>query len=321
MKKVTTVLVLLVSSFSFAQGELGNYTTMTAEFTERYNSGDYQGVFDLFNSDMKKALPRERTIEFFTQNVNSLMGNIVEMKFTRLKQGAHVYRTSFDRALADITISLDAKNQINGLYISPVKPDATNSFERNSTKMIVPFKEEVFVFWGGTTLEQNYHMADANQQYAYDILMVADGASYAGDALKNESYYIFGKDIIAPCNARVAKVIKGVADNVPGQLNAAQLTGNTVILQTENREYILFAHLKEGSILVEEGQDISQGDVMAQCGNSGNSTEPHLHLGLQNDVEFLKSTGAKLYFDRLMVNGEIKEDYLPVKEDFIKNIN
>jgi len=192
---------------------------------------------------------------------------------------------------------------------------------RNSTKMIIPFKEEVFVFWGGTTVEQNYHVAYKNQKYAYDILMVADGASFKGDPLKNENYYIFGKEILAPCNAIVAKVIKGVKDNVPGVLNPDQLTGNTIVLETANKEFILIAHLKEGSILVEEGQEVVQGEVLAQCGNSGNTTEAHLHLSLQNDVEMFNSTGGKLYFDKILVNGELKEDYLPVKEDYIKNIN
>ena len=62
--------------------------------------------------------------------------------------------------------------------------------------MIFPFKEESFVYWGGETLEINYHMADLSQQYAFDIIMVANGAPYEGDSTKNESYYIFGKGIL-----------------------------------------------------------------------------------------------------------------------------
>ncbi len=323
MRSIICAFFLVVGYLGYAQEqeEMGNYASAASEFMSLYNSSDYAGIFDRFNDDMKKAMPRENTIEFFSQNVNGLMGNITEMQFVAMKQGAHIYRTSFERAIADIAISLSPSNQIMGLMISPVQPSDLKVLERNTTEMILPFNEEVFVFWGGTTVEQNYHMADVNQQFAYDILMAKDGTSYDGDGLKNENYFVFGKDIIAPCDARVVKVIKGVKDNVPGEMNPEQLTGNTVILQTVNNEYILFAHLKEGSIVVEEGQEVLQRDVIAQCGNSGNSTEPHLHLGLQNDVEFLKSTGAKLYFDRLMVNGEIKEDYLPVKEDFIKNIN
>lgn len=322
MKGILCALLFVVGfNSSYSQEELGNYAVASAQFMALYNNSDYEGIFNLFDADMKKALPRERTLRFFTQNVNNPMGNIQSMQFFGFKRGAHLYRTIFDNAVADILISLNTKNEISGLYISPSKPLDFPVLERNTTPMILPFKEEWFVFWGGTTLEQNYHVAEISQQYAYDLMMVADGSSYKGDSKSNESYLVFGKEIIAPCDARVAKVITGVPDNIPGETNPDQLTGNTIVLETSIGEYLLFAHLKRGSILVEEGADVLQGEPLAQCGNSGNSTEPHLHLSLQNDVEMFNSTGARLYFDRILVNGEVREDYLPVKEDFIQNIN
>jgi len=187
--------------------------------------------------------------------------------------------------------------------------------------MILPFEDEWFVYWGGLTEAQNYHVREMSQQYAYDLLMVKDGASYQGDPKKNESYFAFGKEILAPCNARIVQVIDSIPDNVPGVMNPEDLTGNTIVLQTDIGEYILFAHLQEGSILVEEGQEVVQGEVMARCGNSGNSTEPHLHLSLQNTLEMRDAIGGKLYFERLLVNDELKIDYLPVKEEFIRNTN
>ncbi|MGB5554444.1 MAG: peptidoglycan DD-metalloendopeptidase family protein [Flavobacteriaceae bacterium] len=318
---MSLIFMMLVNYFAFSQTEQGNYAEAASVFMQNYNAGNYEAIFESFNSDMKKALPRQQTLAFFEQNVNRLMGAIVEMKFEHMDQGAHIYRTDFERSVAEVVISLTAQNRINGLVIKPLPKNDIKIIERNSTPMILPFKEEWFVFWGGTTPVQNYHMESSDQQYAYDLLMVVDGASFVGDSLVNDNYLVFGKDIIAPCDAKVVKVINDVHDNVPGVLNAEQLTGNTVVLETERGEFILLAHLKEGSIVVEEGQEVSQGDLLGQCGNSGNSTEPHLHLSLQNDVEMLKSTGGKLYFDRIMVNGEIKSDYLPVKEDYIKNVN
>jgi len=185
--------------------------------------------------------------------------------------------------------------------------------------MIFPFKEESFVYWGGETVEINYHMADLSQQYAFDIIMVADGASYKGDSTKNESYFIFGKDIIAPCDAKVIKVIDGIEDNVPGKLNRAQITGNTIILETERKEYLLFAHIKSNSILFKEGDSVKQGQVIAKCGNSGNTTQAHLHFQLQNTEDLFNTVGAKIFFDEVIVNGEIKKDYMPKKEDFVSN--
>ena len=110
-------------------------------------------------------------------------------------------------------------------------------------------------------------------------------------------------------------------DNIPGELNPAQLTGNMVTILTKNNEYILFAHLKEGTVAVEEGQEVKTGDLLGLCGNSGNTTEAHLHLSLQNQLEMMGATGGKLFFENILVNGEIKEDYLPERGDVVENIN
>jgi murein DD-endopeptidase MepM/ murein hydrolase activator NlpD len=243
------------------------------------------------------------------------------MQFYTLREGAHVYRVVFDKSVADLTVTLSPESKINGLLISRPMSLGIPLLERNTTIMSLPFNGEWFVYWGGVTEVQNYHVKEVTQQYAYDIMKVKDGASYVGDPLLNESYFAFGEDIIAPCDARVVTVIDGVPDNIPGEMNPQQLTGNTIVLQTDNEEYLLMAHLMKGSIVVQEGQDIRKGEILAKCGNSGNSTEPHLHLSLQNAAEMEESIGAKLYFDRIEVNGEIRLDYLPVKEDFISNSN
>ena len=305
---------------SFSQEEEA-YNVVMSQFKDLYNEANYDAVFNLFGPRMKQALPIEKTSGVLSETKDQL-GQIKSVEFSRLDNNAHIYKTVFENDTRDVILYLDSSTQaIAGLMITHHKPNNLPVIERNTTKMIVPFKEECFVFWGGTSVEQNYHVAYENQKYAYDILMVKDGTSYSGDSKDNESYYIFGKEIIAPCDATVVKVITGVKDNIPGELNPEQLTGNTIVLQTENEEYLLFAHLKEKSILVEEGQRVKQGQVMGQCGNSGNTTEPHLHLSLQNVADMNIATGGKLYFEKILVNGTIKEDYLPVKEDVIKNIN
>ncbi len=147
-----------------------------------------------------------------------------------------------------------------------------------------------------------------------------DGKSFKTDGKSNNDYYVFGKNIISPCDAKVVKVITGVKDNIPGQLNPKQLTGNTIVLKTVNNEFIMLAHFKEKSILVKEGQQVKVGQLLGQCGNSGNSSEAHLHLSLQNVKELNAAAGGKLFFEKIKVNGEIKTDYLPVKNDKIQNI-
>ncbi|WP_298901501.1 peptidoglycan DD-metalloendopeptidase family protein [uncultured Psychroserpens sp.] len=321
MKKVVFVLSVLFASYMSFSQEQEHYNVIASQFKDLYNANDYKAVFELFNEGMQKALPIDNT-KAFISNMKSTLGTIKSVEFNRLKNdAAHIYKMTFDSELRDILFYLDDSNKIAGLLVTPHKPNNLPVIERNTTKMILPFKEEWFVFWGGTNVGQNYHVAYENQQYAYDILIMKDGVSHKGDSKVNENYYVFGKDIIAPCDAKVVEVITGVKDNIPGELNPEQLTGNTVVLQTENEEYLLFAHLKEKSIVVKEGQMVKQGDLMGQCGNSGNTTEAHLHLSLQNVADMNIATGGKLFFDDILVNGEIKKNYLPVKGDQIKNKN
>jgi murein DD-endopeptidase MepM/ murein hydrolase activator NlpD len=320
MKNIIIIILFFCSATLFAQGEKENYKEVASKFRSHYNTKSYDSIFLMFDAAMKEALPKEKTNIFFSE-LNKGYGSMNTMEFLDLENGAHVYKTTFDTGLRNVLIYLDPENKIGGLLIKSHIQKNLPKLERNITKMIAPFKEQWFVFWGGETVAQNYHMADENQKYAYDLLMVNEGSSYKGDPKKNESYLVFGKDIIAPCDAKVIKVIKGVIDNVPGELNPKELTGNTIVLETAEKEFILFAHLMKNSILVKVGDIVKQGQVMAQCGNSGNSTEAHLHLQLQNVADFFQATGAKMYFDKIMVNGKIKEDYIPVKEDYIKNIN
>ncbi len=318
MKNLIFILSFLLFTIGFSQ-ESEDHAAMATKFMSLYNSGDYEGIFNTFDTNMKKALPKEKTLAFFNGNVSPL-GKLKSMEFQNVGQGMHTYKSTFDKGVFDILMNVNGNNEIAGLLLKPHKTKDLPILERNTTKMILPFKEKWFVFWGGTTVEQNYHMAQEVQQYAYDLLMVDNGSSHKGDPKKNESYFVFGKDIIAPCDGRIVKVVKGVYDNIPGEMNSEDLTGNTLVLETENKEYVLFAHLKQNSIVVKEGDVVKQGQKIAECGNSGNSTEAHLHLQLQNVPDFFQATGAKLFFDEIMVNDQIKKDYIPVKEDFIQNI-
>jgi hypothetical protein len=308
----------MTSFCCFSQNEQDRFARVTGEFQTYYNESNYEAIYTLFDPVMKPLLTHEETADFL-KTVRSNFGSIKKMEFYSADNLAHVYRTTFEKGITNISMNLNDENQISEWFIPRNRLENASILKRNATKMIFPFKEEAFVYWGGATADVNYHMKDMNQQYAYDILMVANGVPYKGDPLNNESYFVFGKEIIAPCDATVVKVIDGIKDNVPGEVNRLNLTGNTIVLETERKEYLLFAHIKENSILYKEGDLIKQGQVIAQCGNSGNTTQAHLHFQLQNTIDLFNTIGAKLYLDEIIVNGEIKKDYMPVKEDFVRN--
>ena len=319
MKKINLILLLLIPIISFGQTQKETAKKVSAEFEKYYNSNEYQKIFDLFSPEMKSALPIEQTTDFL-KGLKSQAGKIQKREFVKYEQTYASYKTTFERTVFAVNISLDNTGKINGLFVKPFKEDNLPKLERNETKLILPFNDEWTVFWGGDTKELNYHIESEAQKNAFDIVITdKNGKTFETDGKTNEDYYAFGKELIAPCDAEVVLAVDGVKDNIPGELNPIYVPGNTVILKTANNEYLFFAHFKQNSIVVKQGQKVKQGELLGLCGNSGNSSEAHLHFHIQKVEDMNKATGAKCYFDEIIVDGELKKDYSPIKGEKIKN--
>ena len=75
-------------------------------------------------------------------------------------------------------------------------------------------------------------------------------------------------------------VVDGLPDLPVPQMDRSHLAGNHVILRCAEAE-ILLGHFRKGSVRVEVGQRLRSGDAVAEVGNSGNTSEPHLHINAQ----------------------------------------
>ena len=321
LKKLISIsLLILVANLTFAQTEKSTYKVVTADFEKNYNASNYEAVFSMFSDNMKTAVPLDKLKSFLT-NLKTQAGNITKREFVRYKNGSvAVYKTNFERALFTLNISIDTDSKINGFTVTLFTDVKLPKMERNSTQLILPFKGEWTVFWGGDTKELNYHVISQAEKNAFDLVIRNEkGNTFKTDGQTNEDYYAFGKELIAPCDGEIVLVVDGVKDNQPGEMNPAYVPGNTVIIKTANNEYLFFAHFKLHSIKVKQGQKIKQGDLLGLCGNSGNSSEPHLHFHIQNVENINMATGVKCYFGEISVNGELKQDYSPVKNETIRN--
>ena len=316
----STIILTFFMSNIFGQTEKATYKTVVDNFETQYNKSDYDSIFAMFSPEMQKALPLDKTTDFLT-GLKSQAGQITKLQFVKYVNGTYAsYKTNFERALLAVNISIDNNSKINGLFVKPFTDDNLPKIERNTTKLKLPFNGEWTVVWGGDTKELNYHVESQAQKNAFDIVIKdSKGNSFKTDSKTNEDYYAFGKEINAPCDGQIVLVVDGVKDNKPGEFNPIYIPGNTVILKTTNNEYLFFAHFKQHSIKVAEGQNVKQGEVLGLCGNSGNSSEPHIHFHIQNIENMNVATGVKCYFDKIIVNGQERTDYSPIKNDKIKN--
>ena len=109
-----------------------------------------------------------------------------------------------------------------------------------------------------------------------------DGLPHArGSGMRIEDFYTFGVPVCAPGAGTVLRVAMGVADNPPGGCNFAHNWGNHVVLQLDCGTCITLAHFREQGIRVAVGQRVAAGEVLGECGNSGRSPVPHIHLQAQ----------------------------------------
>ncbi|HOX82489.1 MAG TPA: DUF3887 domain-containing protein, partial [Chryseolinea sp.] len=204
MKNLHLIIALsFVVNLAFAQAEKENYKTVVAKFEKNYNAENFDAVFNMFSSDMQKALPLDKTKGFLT-NLKLQSGKITKREFERYENTYASYKTNFERALYTVNISVDGDSKINGMFVKPYVEQNLPKLERNITKLKLPFKGEWSVFWGGDTKELNYHVVSAAQKNAFDIVVRdAKGNSYKTDRKINEDYYAFGKELIAPCDGEI----------------------------------------------------------------------------------------------------------------------
>lgn len=196
-----------------------------------------------------------------------------------------------------ICVIFDLANNIQGIVLRPYVIFAKSDQRYTKNKYIMPIQEEWFVFWGGTNEFLNYHYIYESQRYAYDLVRMKDGRTYQDNILLNESYYAFDKEVVAPADGKVVKVMNIITDNIPGEMNEKEPAGNYVILEHENREYSLLAHFKQHSIVVKEGEAVKQGQTIGFCGNSGNSSEPHIHFQVMDSSDYMNCQSIRISFN------------------------
>ena len=136
------------------------------------------------------------------------------------------------------------------------------------------------------------------QRFAIDFLKIdSTGSTHRGDASKNENYYAYGTELLAVADGVIAAVKDGIPQNVPGvNSRAVPITmetvgGNFVAIDIGHGRYALYAHVQPGSLRVKVGDRVKRGQVVALLGNSGNSTEPHVHFQVADGPTFLSSEG------------------------------
>jgi hypothetical protein len=162
------------------------------------------------------------------------------------------------------------------------------------------------------------------QRFAIDwVQLKTEDATFTGDPKDNRNYKAYGAEVLAVATATVVATKDGIPQNIPGEDSRAvpitmeTIAGNHIILDLGSGNYCMYAHLQPGSLKVKAGDKVTRGQVLGLLGNSGNSTEPHLHFQVMDAATPLDAEGLPYLVDSFELlssrNPGKKENALPMQ--------
>lgn len=201
--------------------------------------------------------------------------------------------------LSTLTVlaALKVRTQVAQPYVAPNPNLPEVNYERarlaafrngdiNSVPLLAPFQGEWTVYQG----VDGPHTHKGDWRHALDFYKIENGKSFENNGDNLHDFYCFGLPVIAPVYGTVIRCFDGFADNKPGEMDTEYNWGNFILIKLDFGHYVLLAHLRQHSIKVKEKQRVEPGDLIAACGNSGRSPQPHLHVQVQRTADLNSPT-------------------------------
>lgn len=150
------------------------------------------------------------------------------------------------------------------------------------------------------------------ESYAIDFVKVnGEGLGHTGDGSQLDQYPYYGAEILAAKGGKVVEVVNDQPDQIPNTdpvgATVENAAGNHVIIEMAKDRYALYAHLKPYSATVQVGEIVADGQKIGLLGNSGNTTNPHLHFQVMDRPSPLKANGVPFVFDCFTLQGTVTD--------------
>jgi hypothetical protein len=286
--------------------------------------GDVDGFCDLFTEKLAEELPREDVESFVSQILAyAPIGDQLDLRSMGLNRQMYYFATyQWGGQVLGLSLGFEADGRLGGLFIKTMTADLPypNDDHVSQVTFELPFDGLWYVVWGGMDELSNYHQAHSNQAYAYDIVVWKDGGTCAEPCEAVEDYFVYGLPLLAPADAEVVVAVDGNPDMLPGvETDTVNLAGNHVCLEVSDDEFVFIAHMQPGSVAVQVGDMVAAGDVLGAVGNSGNTSEPHIHIHMQDAVDFYTDVESMpMDYSNLVIDGTPTDQAMPRGGQFVR---
>ncbi len=307
-------LMLLMSVSAFAADTPFDATsamTRARELRPYVSSGTPGPLWTAFGDDMRGAMGDSLRFAAVVASIPGQVGSITEVldeKVVRDMGWTYRAHCRFEKVPVPLvlTISFHDDGLVSGLLVQEEKQAfaSTKLDYVTKTELKLPFEGEWYVFWGGRTIDENYHAVSKSQRFANDLLIMKDDATHSGDGSKLSDYYCYGMKVLAPAAGTIVWSCDSLPDQVPGKMDSKNPIGNGVVIDHGNGEFSVLAHMQPKSLKVKTGHKVKQNHELGLCGNSGNTSEPHIHYHLQDGPDMKTAEGLPAPFVKLMVDGK-----------------
>jgi Peptidase family M23 len=343
------VAVLLFPALLFAQTKPGSskpaaapssggpYPVMSSQAKQRaqqifqmFAAGQVGAMWAALAEGTKKNYGSEEKLAASTKNLRERLGTETKMAEEDFAPSLVKPWTLYSR-LSDFSkttnvqvvtsIAINERGLVEIFQVGPERALYQGRFGgyKDSTRLKLPFAGEWFVYQGGRNAFQNANFNNDDQRFALDFALLKNGRPFSGDGTDNSDYYCFGQPLMATAEGTVVDVEDGYQDNVPGRPVNDSPRGNMVLIAHGNSEFSLLTNLKQNSIKFKKGDKVKQGEVIAECGNSGPSPAPHIHYQLQNSAGLPLPDSLPVQFLDYMANGKLVPVGEPVRGQMVSN--
>ena len=289
-----------------------NQRALAEKSAARSKQGSAKEVFAEVNKKMREKMGPET--KMLDENIVPFL-TAPDTVYTRLSMFANI------RIPVIITIVFNQRGEIDVFpRPMPMRDVAEGRYAgyEDTAKLRLPFKDEWLVYQGGRNTFENGNAMSDDARFAVDFVYLKDGKLFSGPGgtgSKAEDYYCFGQPILAPADGTIVKAIGTFNDYAPGKAAGDPSDGNVVIISHGNGESSVFNHLKQNSLKVKLDDKVKQGDVIAECGNSGAGPIPYVHYRFQKGA----GIGLPAQFMNYIADGKPVESGEPKRGQFVKN--